>query len=178
MKPSLIRLVGAVLIGLAVWLWMWPADFGGSTTYVAVSGRSMQPTYQPGDLVVAREQTTYSVGEIVVYRTDHGDVIHRIIGGDGENGYVMQGDNNPRSDQWTPTSDEVLGKAVLHIPNAGNTVMMVRQVLITPPFPYLLAGFVFLVIVLGDDPKKKASPRAYPNGDAVTDRLEPEHQPS
>ena len=30
------------------------------------------------------------------------------------------------------------------------------QVLITPPFPYFLAGFVFLVFALGSDGKKKA----------------------
>ena len=32
--------------------------------------------------------------------------------------------------------------------------MLLRQVVITPPFPYLLAGFAFLVIVLGNDKKR------------------------
>ncbi len=94
------------------------------------------------------------LGDIVVFSTDNGNVIHRIVGGDGESGYVMQGDNNPETDRWTPTDDEVLGEAVLHVPGAGDAVMLLRHVLITPPFPYLLAGFVFLVIVMGDDKKK------------------------
>ena len=33
--------------------------------------------------------------------------------------------------------------------------MLVRQTLITPPFPYFLAGFVFLVFALGSDGTKK-----------------------
>ena len=41
--------------------------------------------------------------------------------------------------------------------------MLLRQVVITPPFPYLLAGFVFLVIVLGKDKKR---PQASDDGSA------------
>ena len=33
--------------------------------------------------------------------------------------------------------------------------MLARDVLITPPFPYLLAGFVFLVVALGGDSTTK-----------------------
>jgi signal peptidase I len=123
-------------------------------TYVVISGPSMEPVYESGDFVAARSQSSYEIGDIVVFSTDNGNVIHRIVGGDGESGYVMQGDNNPEIDQWTPTDDEVLGEAVLHVPGAGDAVMLVRHIAITPPFPYLLAGFVFLVIVMGDDKKK------------------------
>ena len=143
----------AVVAALA-WLFVWPALLGGSMTYVVISGPSMEPTYQSGDFVAAREQATYEIGDVVVFSTDNGNVIHRIVGGDGESGYVMQGDNNPEIDQWTPTDDEVLGEAVLHVPGAGDDVMLVHHIVITPPFPYLLAGFVFLVIVMGDDKKK------------------------
>ena len=141
-------------VAVLAWLFLWPALIGGFMTYVVVSGPSMQPTYESGDFVAARSQSGYEVGDIVVFSTDNGNVIHRIIGGDGESGYVMQGDNNPEIDRWTPTDDEVLGEAVLHVPGAGDAVMLLRQVVITPPFPYLLAGFVFLVIVLGNDKKK------------------------
>jgi len=139
---------------------------GGSMTYIVVSGPSMEPVYETGDFVAARDQDSYETGDIVVFSTDNGNVIHRIIGGDGDSGYVMQGDNNPEVDLWAPTDEEVLGKAVVHVPGAGNAVMLVRQVLITPPFPYLLAGFVFLVIVLGDD-KKARSKREGAMGEAA-----------
>lgn len=144
--------VGAVLL----WLFVWPSVWGGSMTYITVSGPSMEPLYSTGDFVAAREQDSYEVGDIVVFRTGNGNVIHRIVGGDGESGYLMQGDNNPEIDKWTPTDEEVLGQAVLHVPGAGDAVMLIRHVLITPPFPYFLAGFVFLVLALSSDGKKKA----------------------
>jgi signal peptidase I len=114
----------------------------------------MEPLYRTGDFVADREQDSCQAGDVVVFRTENGNVIHRIVGGDGQSGYVMQGDNNPEIDKWTPTDQEVLGQAVLHVPGAGDAVMLVRQVLITPPFPYFLAGFVFLVFGLGSDSEK------------------------
>jgi signal peptidase len=152
-----VKLAATAAVAVLVWLFLWPAAIGGSMTYVVVSGPSMEPVYETGDFVAAREQESYGIGDIVVFSTENGNVIHRIIGGDGDTGYVMQGDNNPEVDQWTPTGDEVLGKAALHVPDAGKAVMLVRQILITPPFPYLLAAFVFLVIVLGDDAKRQSA---------------------
>jgi signal peptidase len=148
---SITKLAVTVAVAVLSWLFLWPAVLGGSMTYVVVSGPSMEPTYHTGDLVVAREASDYEIGDVVVFDTGDGNVIHRVTGGDGQSGYVTQGDNNPDPDRWTPTEDEVLGEAVLHLPGVGDAVMLARQVLITPPFPYLLAGFVFLVIVLGDD---------------------------
>jgi signal peptidase I len=142
-------------------------------TYVVVSGPSMEPTYITGDLVVARNQPDYRIGDVVVFATGDGNVIHRIIGGDGESGYVTQGDNNPDPDRWAPTDDEVLGEAVLHLPGVGDVVMLAKQVLITPPFPYLLAGFVFLVIVLGDDKKSESRGRRRRTADLVSVDGEP-----
>lgn len=154
---TVVKLAATVAAAVLVWLFLWPAAMGGSMTYIVVSGPSMEPVYETGDFVAAREQESYGIGDIVVFSTDNGNVIHRIIGGDGDTGYLMQGDNNPKVDQWTPTDEEVLGKAALHVPDAGNAVMLVRQVLITPPFPYLLAAFVFLVIVLGNDKQERPS---------------------
>lgn len=156
-RHTVVKLAATAAAAVLVWLFLWPATMGGSMTYIVVSGPSMEPVYETGDFVAAREQASYGLGDIVVFSTEHGNVIHRIIGGDGDAGYVMQGDNNPEVDQWTPTDDEVLGKAALHVPDAGNAVMLVRQILITPPFPYLLAAFVFLVIVLGNDKQERPS---------------------
>jgi signal peptidase I len=143
----------ASLLALAglIWMFVWPTYLGGGTSYVVVSGPSMEPVYESGDLVVAREQAAYTVGDIVVFRTENGDVIHRIIGGDAATGFVTQGDNNPEPDTWTPTEDEVVGEAWLRLPAVGEYVLTAKQVVLTPPMPYLIAGFVFLVILLGDD---------------------------
>lgn len=109
----------AFLVG-AVWA-LWPSNLGGCTTMTIVSGHSMEPTYYTGDLVVSRCGEA-AVGDVVVYqpaRENGGRVIHRIVGGDAEAGWRMQGDNNDFIDPWAPTEDEVLGVARLHVPHLG-----------------------------------------------------------
>ncbi|MFI2753161.1 signal peptidase I [Cellulomonas sp. P22] len=109
----------AFLLG-AVWA-LWPSNLGGCTTLTIVSGHSMEPTYYTGDLVVSRCGEA-GVGDVVVYRPareNGGRVIHRVVGGDAETGWRMKGDNNDFTDPWTPTADEVLGVARLHVPHLG-----------------------------------------------------------
>ena len=110
-------LVGALLVG---WL-LWPSSLGGCTTLTIVSGESMEPTYYTGDLVVSRCGPV-EVGDVVVYNPpDVGGarVIHRIVGGNSEDGWVLQGDNNDFLDPWEPRDDRILGSAVLHLPHVG-----------------------------------------------------------
>jgi hypothetical protein len=45
----------------------------------------------------------------------------------------------------------VIGKPWLHVPEIGNYLIFARWMLITPPFPYALAGAVFLYLVLRPD---------------------------
>lgn len=156
-RSRIARLLGALGVAALVWLFLWPAQFGGYMTYVVVSGQSMEPTYYTGDLVVARAKPAYEVGDVVVFTTPDGKVVHRIVDGDGQAGFVMLGDNNDDIDQWTPTNDDIDGEAILRVPSAGTAVFVLKHVLTTPPFPYLLAGFVFLLIVLGDDSTKRSA---------------------
>ncbi|MCV2395066.1 signal peptidase I [Actinotalea sp. M2MS4P-6] len=119
-------LVTALVVG---WF-LWPTSLGGCTTLTIVSGHSMEPTYYTGDLVVAR-CGGYQVGDIVVYNPpDVGEarVIHRIVGGDAAEGWVIQGDNNDFLDPWQPTDERILGRAVLHLPKVG----LVGTVLVSP----------------------------------------------
>ena len=102
----------------------WPTYLGGSTTIVVVAGRSMEPTWHAGDVVVVR-QGTYEVGDPIVYSIPEGDpgagrrVIHRIVGGDGVDGWTTQGDNRDEADPWHPTDEDVVGRAVTTIPWVG-----------------------------------------------------------
>ncbi|NTW40675.1 MAG: signal peptidase I, partial [Cellulomonadaceae bacterium] len=92
------------------------------TTLTIVSGHSMEPVYYTGDLVVSRCGPV-EVGDVIVYSPpDVGGarVIHRIIGGDAESGWVMQGDNNDFIDPWNPSGDQVLGRNILHLPHVGS----------------------------------------------------------
>ncbi|WIM97160.1 DUF5305 family protein [Actinoplanes oblitus] len=81
----------------------------------------MQPLYHAGDLVFLTKVDSYEVGQIAAYHSASADVevLHRIIGGDAESGFVFQGDNNDFIDPARPAAGELIGRAVLHVPRGG-----------------------------------------------------------
>ncbi|WP_239117509.1 DUF5305 family protein [Paractinoplanes ferrugineus] len=89
--------------------------------YVVTQGVSMNPVYYQNDLVFVVKADSYQVGQIAAY---HGKspgqrVLHRIIGGSGSSGFVMRGDNNESTDLLTPTTEEMIGRAVLRVPHGS-----------------------------------------------------------
>lgn len=123
---SLLWAVGAVVVG---WF-LWPTSLGGCTTLTIVSGQSMEPTYYTGDLVVSRCGPV-EVGDVVVYNppdVEGARIIHRIVGGDAAEGWIIQGDNNDFLDPWRPTEENILGSSVLHLPHVGK----VAAILLSP----------------------------------------------
>lgn len=112
---SVLSWTGVVLFGLLIAF----ITFGGFLTITIVSGNSMLPTYQSGDMLIAVKQAEYAVDDVIVYKPDNLEcdrcnIVHRIVGGDEETGWITQGDNNENTDPWMPTSDEIAGKVVQH----------------------------------------------------------------
>lgn len=133
----------------------WPTTLGGCSTLTIVSGRSMEPTYQSGDLVWSRCGEA-AIGDIVVYTppdTDGARVIHRIIGGDGVDGWILQGDNNSFTDPWSPDDSLVVGVAAVHIPRLGSAVYAVAN-------PYIWGSLLLLAAAV------YLWPRAEPEAEA------------
>ena len=119
-----VRLVALVVLAVAWFSWMRPTQLGGRDSYVVVQGSSMEPTYHDGDLVLVREEDRYAKGDVIAFRAggqfdDPTRVIHRIVGPADEGGFVTQGDNRDRVDPWEPGPDDIIGRAVLHVPYAG-----------------------------------------------------------
>ncbi|GIE94052.1 hypothetical protein Ari01nite_15170 [Paractinoplanes rishiriensis] len=109
----------AVILGMAA-IVAW-AVMTARLSYVVTHGVSMNPVYYQGGLVFTVRADSYEVGQIVAY---HGSspgqrVLHRIIGGHGDTGFVLKGDNSQSVDPLKPTADELIGRAVLHIPKVG-----------------------------------------------------------
>lgn len=130
-----------VVVAACAWL-LWPTSLGGCTTLTIVSGHSMEPTYLTGDLVVSRCGEP-SVGDIVVYQPHElggARIIHRVIGGDAS-GWQMQGDNNDWVDPFTPTDDEVLGVATIHLPKVGLAITAVTS-------PWIWASLIVLALAI------------------------------
>lgn len=127
-----LRVAAGVLVVAGWAIWFRPVGLGGTAAYIVVSGTSMQPTLEPGDLVVLRRRSAYEVGEVAGYRVPSGGVkgarvIHRIVGGDPVDGFVMRGDNKPDADLWRPHPADIEGSRWLRIPAAGRVMTTARS---------------------------------------------------
>lgn len=101
---------------------------------VAVATGSMEPTIQVGDVVIVRrtDPDQLQVGDIVRYRKDNYSVIHRIVAQQkGQNGqtlsFTTQGDNNNGPDSDPVLPDQIMGKVILTVPNAGKFTLWLHS---------------------------------------------------
>ena len=144
--PKKARLLIPALLVLVWAVFFRPASLGGPAGYVMVSGVSMEPTIHDGDFVLTRAQDRYEIGDIVAFDVDGSIVIHRIIGGTGEAGFLVQGDNNNAQDTWRPTAGDILGKRWVHIAGLGTKLHQVRS---SPVAFGGLVGLLFALAALG-----------------------------
>lgn len=123
---------------LVAWSVFAPTRAGGTADFVIVTGNSMEPYYQQGDLVIVRRADSYRVGDVVTYRNPEiGPVIHRIVARNGER-YIFQGDNNAWRDGYQPTSSELIGREWLRLPRVGSWLAHLRS----PSSMALVAGLI------------------------------------
>jgi len=150
------RVAGLVLGAVAVVgaVALWPVNLGGDTTYVTTYGNSMQPRLHAGDLVIARPEADYAVGDVVAYRSSALDgtvVLHRIAA-QGPEGLTTKGDNNDWLDPDRPQPSEILGELWLHIPGGGRVLAAFTN-------PYVIAAVVVALLSLGSVTAARRSSR-------------------
>ena len=98
----------AILVAMG-WL-LLPARFGGPVSYVVVRGTSMEPTYHVGDMLYVREQSSYEIGDVIVYRIPEGapgegvQVVHRLVEIRSDGTFTLRGDNRDRADLDHPVA--------------------------------------------------------------------------
>ncbi len=131
---------------LAWLLLLRPVTLGGPAGYVIVAGVSMEPALHTGDLVVTQSRLDYRVGDIVAFSTAGGVVIHRITGGDAQQGFATRGDNREQADPWRPRPDDIVGVAWVHLPGAGNALAFVRQPAILAALTAAVAFFLSFTV--------------------------------
>jgi signal peptidase I len=145
------------LLALLFWAqFLRPQSLGGNAGYVLVSGESMEPRYHTGDLVLVLKQSRYHAGQVIAYRVPKGDsmaghqVIHRIIGGDANHGFIVRGDNRTAADVWRPKPEDIVGAKTLRIPAAVSVLRLLRSPLL---LALLAASFAFVHLLARDDGK-------------------------
>lgn len=92
-RSTLLSLVAVIFA-----LLLFRAAGGG---FAAVSGKSMEPLFHTGDLVILIKRDDLREGDIIVFRLGNSYVIHRIIHVYEHGGYkcyITKGDNNPLPD--------------------------------------------------------------------------------
>lgn len=174
LKNALFNLLTAGAI--AVWIFVLrPGSLGGPATYIVVAGTSMQPGMHTGDLVLSLKQDSYQRGDVVTFEVPEGEdgagtlIIHRIVGGNAEDGFITQGDNRDSIDYWRPKPEDIKGKRFLLIPQGGQLLALLR----TPAALGILAGlFAFIAVLVPPDPKtqerkrQRAARKAAPAGES------------
>jgi len=163
MKPPTPRDLLLVPIAglLLAWLLLLRPDFlAGPASYVIVSGDSMEPTLHDGDLAITRSQGGYAIGDIVAFHVPEGEpgegaiVIHRIVGGSPDEGFVMQGDNKEGPDSWQPKENLIVGKMWFRLPGAGRWLAVLRA----PAVMAAGAAGVAVFLVLSGGETKRPRP--------------------
>ena len=113
----------------------------GAAGFVITNGVSMNPVYFEGDLVVVARSDSYEIGDIAAYRMpDRGVVVlHRITARD-VGGFTFKGDNNQSIDSAHPSFDDLVGHAVLHIPQLGHWVRIFTNPVALVVLAFALTG--------------------------------------
>jgi signal peptidase I len=118
-----------LVIGLVVaWIFLAPTKVGGQASYVIIHGKSMEPKFHAGDLVLLRKAPSYQVGDIVTYWDESmaAYTIHRILE-IKQDRFILQGDNNSWIDPVQPGYQEIIGKLWIHLPKVGRTMEWLRS---------------------------------------------------
>lgn len=127
---------------LAWFILFAPRAVLGPATYAIVNGVSMEPRYVTGDLVVARYQSEYQVGQEVVFNADGRLVVHELYSGNAETGWRTKGIHNTWVDPWVLEDKNIYGSVWFHIPQVAKAVTWTKE------NPYGFAGIVSALSVL------------------------------
>ena len=145
-------LVGRLWMGLAIAILLVGISLMGlrlaGFQFIAIRGHSMEPTFAPGALLIARSAAPEAVhaGDIIAFSGAEGepDIVHRIVSLEGAATPVAttMGDNNPVVDPEPVLLTGAVPRVLWSIPNAGwwFTPETGRQMLIVSTVLALLAA--------------------------------------
>lgn len=135
---------------------------GEPSIAVAVRSWSMEPVLTRGDMVFIRptgENYDYKTGQVIVFQPekqqDNAWIMHRIVGGNTESGFITRGDASNETDQdrdYTPVQPEqiagiamFLGDHILKIPYLGNLMLFFSEDMDNP---FLFTVFLSILALL------------------------------
>ncbi len=117
----------------------------GLHSFVVLTG-SMEPSVNPGDLVLVEKEDHYNVGDIIVFSTQGTIIVHRIHAIE-ENYIITKGDANNYIDPWKIRSDKIIGKTFAVLPYIGLPLVAISRLLGTYYMGLLFTVSVILLIL-------------------------------
>lgn len=121
--------------------------------YQIGKNNSMQPTLNPNDFIITKEQENYKIGDIVTFISKDTKKVttHRVVQ-ITENGFITRGDYEfVAGDDKEITKADIIGKVVFVLPKAG-TVLVIMQ---NPLGAFLIIAIIvvcyFLISTLKKD---------------------------
>ncbi len=112
----------------------------GFSAAVVLSG-SMEPEFSVDDMVITKKCDSYEVGDIIMFETATSNTTHRIKE-ITDKGFITQGDANNAPDQAPVNEEQIVGRVITVIPNAGRVIGFFQS-----PFGMLLLLLVLFAIV-------------------------------
>ncbi len=120
--------------------------------YVVILTNSMQPTINPGDLVITRPvpPSELHVGDIILYEVHLGNatykITHRIVAirtdKNGRYYFLTKGDNRKYIDPWRVYPDQVIGKVIFIIPGLGR-VWYYTPIIVLLIFMFIIGSLAY-----------------------------------
>jgi len=142
-------------VGAAVLMTFSVLSFSGVMKARIVLTGSMEPAISVGDIILTTptSRLTPKQGDVVAYTAKRFDgspvgvFSHRIIGGDAQTGFIVQGDANPNPDVQRPLIPDIEGIVVFVIPFLGK-ILAPRTLFILVP---LIFGFWLIMDALKNE---------------------------
>ena len=152
LRPARMVLVAAtwlayVIVAGAAWMLIWatiPRALGWQP--IVITGGSMEPAIERGDIILARPVPTSALvpGAVITFTDPNrpGQLItHRIVSIKPDGSLETRGDHNGTPDPQSVAVRTVRGRAVLRLPYLGRPVVWIQQQNWPP-----LAGSVFVLV--------------------------------
>lgn len=144
------------------------------TFAVTVRTWSMEPVFTRGDVVFLSQgnDKQLAIGDIIVFCIEKKDwVMHRIVGGTQEEGFITKGDANERTDQegsgyppvlpeWIAGVVPKVGSIPLKIPLLGHIPLIFEESLQNTKLLPVLLGILALVLLLDEVSKRSKKRKA------------------
>lgn len=127
-----------------------------------VQSGSMEPAISTGSVVIVKDQSTYTIGDVITFggeRTGSIPTTHRIMEEviqSGERAFITKGDANESADLELVRESSVRGVVIVSIPFLGYILDFARQ----PLGFFLLVGVPALIIVVEETSSIVAALRA------------------